>query len=121
MKNTVLILLCLFSLSCYAQQEDKSSPKQESSATVSESKNDNAVYYLKVINKKAHTRVVYVDGQKQGEVKGLSERVFLVPVKYYRLVELEEKAITLSPKRESFITPNQPKDGDVVEIINASK
>ena len=121
MKLLLIIVFAVFSLTINAKQKEL---QESSNISIEERKsdivdtNDNQKYYLKVVNKKLHTRAVYVEGQKVGEVKGSSEKVFLLSTKCYRLVELKEKAFTFSPKTESFIIQKRPNDGEVVEIIN---
>ncbi|MBR1481073.1 MAG: hypothetical protein IJ609_04010 [Paludibacteraceae bacterium] len=124
MKLLLIIMLATFSLTTNAKQTealDISNISKEEKKSENIDSIDNQQYYLKVVNKKLHTRVVYVEGQKVGEVKGSSEKVFLLSTKCYRLIELKEKAITLSPKTESFIIQNRPNDGEIVEIVNNTK
>ena len=122
MKIILVLFLSICSLNVIAQQNNTPqnvTPSEEQ--TISATDVDNPQYYLKVINKKLHPRIVYVDGQKVGVVKGSSEKIFLLSTKYYKLVELKEKAITLAPKSEQHIIQKRPNDGDVVEIVNPSK
>ena len=124
MKLLLIIMLATFSLTTNAKQTealDISNISKEEKKSENIDSIDNQQYYLKVVNKKLHTRVVYVEGQKVGEVKGSSEKVFLLSTKCYRIIELKEKAITLSPKTESFIIQNRPNDGEIVEIVNNTK
>ena len=120
MKLLLIIMLATFSLTTNAKQTealDISNISKEEKKSENIDSIDNQQYYLKVVNKKLHNRVVYVEG----EVKGSSEKVFLLSTKCYRLIELKEKAITLSPKTESFIIQNRPNDGEIVEIVNNTK
>lgn len=124
MKLLLIIMLSTFSFTMNAEHKESSDISNipgEERRTENADSNENQQYYLKVVNKKLHTRIVYVEGQKVGEVKGSSEKVFLLSTKCYRLVELKEKAITLSPKTESFIIQKQPNDGEIVEIVNKTK
>lgn len=78
----------------------------------------NSEYILKVTNNRAHTRIVYVDGQRVGEVGGLSVAVFRVSTKFYKTIELVQKNYLFSPSRERFTNPNKPTKAQVVEIVD---
>ena len=78
----------------------------------------NSEYILKVTNNRAHTRIVYVDGQRVGEVGGLSVAVFRVSTKFYKTIELVQKNYLFSPSRERFTNPNKPTKAQIVEIVD---
>lgn len=78
----------------------------------------NSEYILKVTNNRAHTRIVYVDGQRVGEVGGLSVATFRVSTRYYKMIELVQKNYLISPSRERFTNPNKPTTAQVVEIVD---
>lgn len=78
----------------------------------------NPQYYLKVTNNRAHTRVVYVDGQKIGEISGLSVKTFVVSTKLYKKIEFVQKNYLISPKHETFTNKRQPQNGQTVEVVN---
>lgn len=104
-------------------QEEKARQQQELQKSISQFGNAiasaiNPQYYLKVTNNRAHTRIVYVDGQKIGEVSGLSVKTFVVSTNLYRKIEFVQKNYLISPKRETFTNKRQPQNGQTVEIVN---
>lgn len=105
------------------EQEEKARQQRELQESFSQLGNAiagivNPQYYLKVTNNRAHTRIVYVDGQKIGEISGLSVKVFTVSTKLYRRIEFVQKNYLISPKRETFTNKRQPQNGQTVEIVN---
>lgn len=78
----------------------------------------NPQYYLKVTNNRAHTRIVYVDGQMIGEISGLSVKTFVVSTKLYKKIEFVQKNYLISPKHETFTNKRQPQNGQTVEVVN---
>ena len=78
----------------------------------------NPQYYLKVTNNRAHTRIVYVDGQQIGEISGLSVKTFVVSTKLYKKIEFVQKNYLISPKHETFTNIKQPQNGQTVEVVN---
>lgn len=104
-------------------QEEKARQQQELQESFSQFGNAianivNPQYYLKVTNNRAHTRVVYVDGQKIGEISGLSVKTFVVSTKLYQKIEFVQKNYLISPKRETFTNKRQPINGQTVEVVN---
>lgn len=78
----------------------------------------NPQYYLKITNNRAHTRIVYVDGQQIGEISGLSVKTFVVSTKLYKKIEFVQKNYLISPKHETFTNKQQPQNGQTVEVVN---
>lgn len=105
------------------QQEETARSQRELQESLTQLGNaiSNAInpqYYLKVTNNRAHTRIVYVDGQKIGEISGLSEKTFAVPTNLFRKIEFVQKNYLISPSRETFTNKRQPINGQTVEIVN---
>jgi curli biogenesis system outer membrane secretion channel CsgG len=113
------------------QEEDKRIKEQEKQARQQQelqesfSQLGNAIanianpqYYLKVTNNRVHTRIVYVDGQKIGEISGLSVKTFVVPTKLYKKIEFVQKNYLISPDHETFTNNRQPQNGQTVEVVN---
>ena len=104
-------------------QEEKARQQQELQESFSQFGNAianivNPQYYLKVTNNRAHTRIVYVDGQQIGEISGLSVKTFVVSTKLYKKIEFVQKNYLISPKHETFTNKQQPQNGQTVEVVN---
>ena len=105
------------------QQEETARSQRELQESLTQLGNaiSNAInpqYYLKVTNNRAHTRIVYVDGQKIGEIAGFSVKTFTIPTNLFRKIEFVQKNYLISPSRELFTNKRQPINGQTVEIVN---